>query len=120
MDLSSVASIAQHIANNVATIGANLDHCTVPGRVENSDVRINEIEIGMGIHNEPGYKRISPVPPYPELISELLSQLLSTSDEDRSFITRQAGDKVVLLVNNLGGISNLEINVLTNETIQQL
>ena len=65
-------------------------------------------EIGMGIHNEPGARRLSPIPPLHELIPQLIENLTSTSDPDRSFVPfKGRGDRVVLLVNNLGGTSEL-------------
>ncbi|KAF8253687.1 dihydroxyacetone kinase [Wilcoxina mikolae CBS 423.85] len=124
LDLPSVMKIAQHVADNLATVGASLGRCSIPGRTTADDaedaLRPDELEIGMGIHNEPGYKRVSPIPSHPALISELLSLILDTSDNDRGFLPRKSGDKVVLLVNNLGGVSNLELNVLVNETVHQL
>ena len=75
-----------------------------------------EIEIGMGIHNEPGARRLSPIPPLSELIPELVENLISTSDPDRSFVPfKGAGDRVVLLVNNLGGTSELEMGAVVAE-----
>lgn len=71
----------------------------------------------MGIHNEPGARRVSPVPPLNELIPELIDNLISTSDADRSFVPFTGkGDRVVLLVNNLGGTSELEMGAIANES----
>lgn len=77
----------------------------------------------MGIHNEPGYAQVSPVPKLKELINDLLTLVLSTSDTERSFLPFGSGngpDEVVLMVNNLGGVSNLELSVITREAVSQL
>ncbi|EEB95337.1 hypothetical protein MPER_05704 [Moniliophthora perniciosa FA553] len=76
----------------------------------------------MGIHNESGNKRISPVPPLSELIPQLLDLLTSTSDPERSFVPFKGSgkDKVVLLVNNLGGVSELELGAIVAEIKRQL
>jgi triose/dihydroxyacetone kinase / FAD-AMP lyase (cyclizing) len=75
----------------------------------------------MGIHNEPGARRLSPVPPTSELVTELVENLTSTSDPDRSFVPfKGAGDRVVLLVNNLGGTSELEMGVVVAEAKKDL
>jgi triose/dihydroxyacetone kinase / FAD-AMP lyase (cyclizing) len=51
----------------------------------------------------------------------MLEELLDWSDEDRSFSTTSApGDKLVLLVNNLGGLSGLELGAITLEIALQL
>jgi triose/dihydroxyacetone kinase / FAD-AMP lyase (cyclizing) len=81
----------------------------------------SEIEIGMGIHNEAGFKRVSPVPPLSELVQTLLDLLLSKSEE-RGFLSTQGSgkDKVVLLVNNLGGVSELELAGIAREATTAL
>lgn len=72
----------------------------------------------MGIHNEPGSERKTT--DLPGLVSTLLSHLLSTSDSDRSFLSITPEDEIVLLVNNLGGVSVLELGGITNEVVEQL
>jgi dihydroxyacetone kinase len=81
-----------------------------------------DIEIGMGIHNESGYRRVSPVPTLKELIPELLEMLMSTTDPERSFLPFQGdgNDGVVLMVNNLGGLSELELGGIVAETRRAL
>ena len=76
----------------------------------------------MGIHNEAGNKRISPVPPMGQLIDQLITMILSTEDKDRSYIPFRGGsqDKVVALVNNLGGLSELELGSISGEVMRQL
>ena len=124
LDLAAVAGIAQAVASNLATVGASLGHCHVPGRepdAGDAGLRPDELEIGMGIHNEPGCRRLSPVPPHPQLIAELLALVLDPSDADRGFLAaRRPADPVVLLANNLGGLSNLELGVLVAEAVRQL
>jgi dihydroxyacetone kinase len=70
----------------------------------------------MGIHNESGHQTISPTPPLSELIPRLIDMIISTSDPDRSFVPFKGQDNVVLLVNNLGGLSELELGVIVGET----
>ena len=124
LDLAAVASIARSVASNLATVGASLGHCHVPGRepdAEDAGLRPDELEIGMGIHNEPGYRRLSPVPPHPQIVAELLALMLDPSDADRGFLAaRRPADPAVLLANNLGGLSNLELGALVAETVRQL
>jgi dihydroxyacetone kinase len=76
------------------------------------------VEIGMGIHNEPGSERKTT--DLPGLVSTLLSHLLSSTDSDRSFLSITPDDEVVLLINNLGGVSVLELGGITNEVVEQL
>ena len=76
----------------------------------------------MGIHNEAGNKRVSPVPPTDQLIDQLITMIVSTRDEDRSFVPFRGGnkDRVVALVNNLGGLSELELASISGEVSRQL
>jgi dihydroxyacetone kinase len=57
-----------------------------------------------------------------QLVDQLLQTILSTDDQDRSFVPfrPEGGDKVICLVNNLGGLSELEMTSVTNEVSQKL
>lgn len=77
----------------------------------------------MGIHNESGNRRLSPNPPLKELIPHLLDLLMSTSDHERSFLPFQnqnGKDEVVVMINNLGGVSELELGAISNEVYTTL
>jgi dihydroxyacetone kinase len=76
----------------------------------------------MGIHNESGNSRLSPIPPLDALISQLLDLLTSSTDPERSFVPFKGSgkDEVVLLVNNLGGISELELGGIVAEVCRAL
>ena len=85
-----------------------------------SDLSSSEIEIGLGIHNESGHTRVSPIPKLSELVPQLLDLLTSTTDRDRSFVPFKGKDNVVLLVNNLGGMSELELGGVVGEVRKEL
>lgn len=65
----------------------------------------------MGIHNEPGIKRIK-IPSTRELLEQMLTFVTDITDPDRSFVPfkHDGKDEVVLMLNNLGGVSELEMN----------
>lgn len=109
--------VANIITNNLVTIGSSLDHCKVPGRKFESELNEKQMELGMGIHNEPGVKILEPIPSTEELISKhMLPKLLDPADKDRHFVDFDKDDKVVLLINNLGGVSNLIISSIAAKT----
>ena len=87
-----------------------------------SHLGASEIEIGMGIHNEPGHRRLSPVPALKDLLPQLVEFLTVTTDSDRSFLPfkNDGSDRVVLLVNNLGGVSELELANVAGEARRAL
>lgn len=72
----------------------------------------------MGIHNEEGFGRVRT--DLPGLIHTLLKQLLDTSDKDRGYIEIGSGEHVILMANNLGGLSQLEMGAVTAELSKQL
>ncbi|MBW0486208.1 hypothetical protein O181_025923 [Austropuccinia psidii MF-1] len=123
--LSHLHALAQFVADHSGTIGVGLDYVQIPGISRDySFLGPDEIEIGMGIHNEPGYKRQKSTD-LNQLISELLVTLTSTSDKDRSFIPfrslnssskNEVLDDVILLINNLGSISELEMGAIVKAT----
>jgi dihydroxyacetone kinase len=120
--LGDVYKVAKLTAENIVSIGASLDHVHVPGRAPpdpNSDelLAAEEVEIGMGIHNEPGSERERVE--LPELIKKMLQNLLDEKDEDRAFL-KVNSNEVVLLINNLGGVSVLELGGITTEVVGQL
>lgn len=120
-ELHDCAELARSVVNSTVTIGASLDHCNVPGRTFETNLNADEFEVGMGIHNEAGIKKHSPIPSIPELVkTQLLPLLLDQNDEDRAFVKFDKDDQVLLVVNNLGGISNLEMNYATEVVHQQL
>ncbi|KAL4867560.1 hypothetical protein BDV12DRAFT_119147 [Aspergillus spectabilis] len=117
--LEEVYRIAQLANDNVASVGSSLEHVHVPGRGPPEDlIPEGEVEIGMGIHNEPGSHRAKAT--LQELVKTMLLQILDHNDPDRAYITHQPGDKFVLLINNLGGVSTLELSGITDEVCRQL
>ncbi|KAL2844143.1 Dak1 domain-containing protein [Aspergillus pseudoustus] len=105
---------------NIASIGTSLDLCHVMGRAPDDRVAQDACVLGMGVHNEPGLRTISPVPPPSELINTMLGYVLDPYDPERNFVTFNPGDDVCLLVNNLGGLSTLEIEGLTQVILEEL
>ncbi|KAI5836867.1 Dak1 domain-containing protein [Morchella snyderi] len=121
--LQEVTEVARLVSSNVVSVGSSLGHVHVPGHgtAENeAALKETDVEVGMGIHNEQGFKRI-PIPPLGELVSLLLKQLLDSSDKDRGYLEEvEKNEGWVLLVNNLGGVSPLEMGGVTAEIVKQL
>ncbi|KAJ5160100.1 Dihydroxyacetone kinase 1 [Penicillium canariense] len=117
--LEEVYGLAQFANENLVSIGSSLEHVHVPGRGVPEDFIPNgEVEIGMGIHNEPGSHRTKAN--LVEMVSTMLYQLLDPNDTDRGYITRTPKDEFVMLINNLGGVSPIELAGITDEVHRQL
>ena len=88
-------------------MGVALTPCTVPHSGEPSfTLADDEIEMGVGIHGEPGRERMKLVP-----ADEIVEILLSSVVEDLPFA---AGDRTLLFVNGLGGTPQVELYLAYN------
>ena len=106
-DLAAVTAIATRVNDNVRTMGLALTPCTVPHSGEPSfTLDDDEIELGVGIHGEPGRERIKLAP-----ADELVSLLLTAVVEDLPF---ESGAKTLLFVNGLGGTPQIELYLAYN------
>lgn len=108
------------LKDQLVSIATTLDHCHVPGRAEHAQLDETTIEIGTGPHNEPGYVVVNPQPAPEELVDTLIKYLTDESDPDRGYVHFDKEDEVALLINNFGGMSNLEMGALTNEFLDRL
>ncbi|KAL9088857.1 MAG: hypothetical protein Q9159_002820 [Coniocarpon cinnabarinum] len=104
----------------MVSIASTIDHAHVPGRSEHAMLASDEIELGTGPHNEPGYRKLAPVPSPEEFLAMNLKYMLDETDPERGYVKRQPGDTIVLMVSNFGGMSNLEQGALVDELLNQL
>ncbi len=107
VSLDQVVAAARKVAETVFTIGVARDTCTVPGSPRVDRIGADEVEIGLGIHGEPGVELAKPTDAR-ELIGLLAERLEPHVD---------AGRPHALLFNNLGGLSGLECAVLLGEVM---
>ncbi|CAG1965101.1 unnamed protein product [Fusarium graminearum] len=118
--LQDISAASRLAAANTVSIGVGLAHVHVPGRSDTSrnpaQVSKGNAELRMGIHNETGssFEKADVA----ELVEKMLEQLLDIDDSDRAFL--QVNDPIVLMVNNLGGISVLELGAITAVVGRQL
>jgi dihydroxyacetone kinase-like protein len=104
-DIDDVVEVTERALSNIRTIGVALSPVTVPavGRPTFS-IGDDEMEIGMGIHGEPGMKREKL-----QSASEIASRMIHTILED---LELHRGDKVAVMVNGLGGTPHEELYIL--------
>lgn len=122
-DIESIYQFGQAVIDLTASINAGLDHVHISGHSMDSDfgkLKPNELEIGLGIHNEPGVQKLDYIPRNEELIAKLLKMVLDTSDQDRGFFQYKKGDKIALFINNLGGVPIIEEKNILYTTLSQL
>jgi len=106
--LEQVADIARQVNANGRSMGLALSSCTVPAAGKPTfDLGENEMELGVGIHGEPGRQRV-PLATAREIAEMLVEPVLA----DLPFTS---GDNVIAFVNGLGGTPLIELYVMYNE-----
>ena len=106
--LSEVADVARKVNGQARSMGLALTSCTVPAAGKPTfEIGDGEMELGVGIHGEPGRKRI-PLASAREIAEMLVEPVLS----DLPFAS---GDPVIAFVNGLGGTPLIELYVMYNE-----
>jgi phosphoenolpyruvate---glycerone phosphotransferase subunit DhaK len=107
-DLAAVTTLCQRVQDNVRSMGMALTSCTVPAAGKPTfEIGDDEMEIGIGIHGEPGRERRS-LASADEITDALMTPIL----DDGGF---GSGDRVLAFVNGMGGTPLLELYVVYNK-----
>ena len=106
--LAEIKDLADKIVPNIHTIGLALSGATVPEVGKPGFVLAeDEIEYGIGIHGEPGYRKES-MQPSRQLAEELTGKLLEAFEA-------KAGERYALLINGMGATPLMEQYVFAND-----
>jgi phosphoenolpyruvate---glycerone phosphotransferase subunit DhaK len=107
-NLDEVKAIAERVIANVRSMGMSLTPCTVPAAGKPSFVlEENEMEVGLGIHGEPGTHR-APIASADEITSHLVEKILAD-------IEINSGEEVAVLVNGLGATPLMELYIMNRK-----
>ena len=105
--LAEVAEVARLVAANSRSMGVALTSCTVPAAGHPTfDLPEDEMEIGIGIHGEPGRHRV-PLGTAREIAAQLVDPILADLDF--------TGSPVIVLMNGLGGTPLIELYLMYGE-----
>jgi phosphoenolpyruvate---glycerone phosphotransferase subunit DhaK len=111
--LDEVVAVTERAADGLRTMGVALSPCTIPAAgVPTFELPAGEMEIGMGIHGEPGVRRGN-LEPADRIADELIETILA----DRDY---PAGSRVGVLVNGLGATPKEELYILYRRVAQRL
>jgi dihydroxyacetone kinase-like protein len=103
--LSEVAGVAQKALDNIRSMGVALSPCTVPMAGKPTfTIGEDEMEIGMGIHGEPGMKR-EKLQPADQIADRMATAILDDMQPER-------GDRLAVMVNGLGATPPEELYIL--------
>jgi dihydroxyacetone kinase-like protein len=106
--LAEVTELCRRVNGEGRSMGMALTPCTTPGSGEPSfELGDDEMEIGIGIHGEPGRYR-EPMAPAAQIVDRLASAIV----EDLPY---RSGDRVLAMVNGMGGTPLIELFVVYRE-----
>ncbi|VDP14431.1 unnamed protein product [Heligmosomoides polygyrus] len=148
-----IEEMANRVNDNSGTMGVSMYPCSVPGHGKMFEMPNDMIEVGLGIHGEPGCRREA-IRNAHEIVDMILSKLQSTVQFDAGDLLhiisskqfprrsrcsccessrnyagmvkvstrleniRLRDQEIVLLINNLGGVSQLEMSIIKGEAIK--
>jgi dihydroxyacetone kinase len=103
--LEEVIAVAEKACERISTVGFAFSPCKIPGRTAPVfHLEDDEMELGMGIHGEPGVSRTK-LKSSKEIAKEIIDMLAEDQD-------LKGGEEVAVLVNGLGGTSREELYIL--------
>jgi dihydroxyacetone kinase len=112
-NLDEVVVVTQRAAAGLRTMGVALSPCTIPAAgVPTFELPPGQMEIGMGIHGEPGVRR-GALEPADRIAGELLTAILAD-------LPYRRGDSVGVLVNGLGATPKEELYILYRAVARML
>jgi dihydroxyacetone kinase-like protein len=102
--LNQVVEVCRKVKDNGRSMGMALTSCTVPHAGKPTfDLPEDEMEIGIGIHGEPGRSRVK-LQPADEIVAMLIEPVITD-------LPYQAGEEVLLFVNSMGGTPLIELYI---------
>jgi dihydroxyacetone kinase-like protein len=112
-DLAACAALGERVARACGSMGVALTSCTVPAAGKPTfQLGEGEMELGVGIHGEPGRRRV-PTAPADVVASELCGPILAE-------LAPRSGEPLLLLVNGFGGTPLLELYLMYDAAARRL
>ena len=111
--LDKIFKIATEANNNIRTLGVALSPCILPEAGKPTfEINDDEIEIGMGIHGEPGIKR-EKIRPANDLVDDLYKRIIDDSK-------LKANDNIAIMINSLGATPLEELYIVSKRVNENL
>lgn len=121
LSVQELKSEADKLNNCIGTMSLSLTACDIPGVGDSFNLKLDEIEVGLGIHGEPGVSRAKLLSSQ-NAVQLMLDHLLGPQSPLYEILQSSKDDPVHvgLVVNNLGGLSNFEINIIARDAMKEL
>ena len=112
-DLAEVIRITKKAVSGARSLGVALSSCTIPALgKEIFELPETDMEIGMGLHGEPGVERVKLL-----TADETVEKIVPRIIEDLPFVQ---GDRIVLIVNGYGATTRMELFIVNRKIRQML
>lgn len=115
--LEEILNVTKDVAANMGTIGVSLTGCSIPGSGSSFQLHESEMELGLGAHGEAGVKRMKILSADDTVITMIQHM---TNPKNASFLELPAASKVAVTMNNLGGLSAVEMHILARKVMKEL
>ena len=110
--LEEVHAVAEKVIANVRTMGTAITPCTVPAAGKPGfEIGEDEMEVGIGIHGEPGTHK-EKLTPVNDIVDHMLSKILADID--------YAGSEVAVMINGSGATPLMELYIINNRVADVL
>ena len=111
--LNEVFKVSNEANNNIRTLGVALSPCILPEAGKPTfEIKDDEIEIGMGIHGEPGIKR-EKLKPANDLVDDLYKRIIDDSN-------LKSNDNIAIMINSLGATPLEELYIISKRVNENL
>ncbi|XP_045768237.1 triokinase/FMN cyclase-like [Maniola jurtina] len=95
------------VTKNLATLGVCFSACSLPGQPPLFEIAPDEMELGAGVHGEAGIEKLK-MGTAKEIVALILGKIIA-------HLKLTAGSRVAVMINNMGGTSLMEINIIAAE-----
>uniref|UniRef100_A0A7C8ZMJ5 Glycerone kinase n=1 Tax=Opuntia streptacantha TaxID=393608 RepID=A0A7C8ZMJ5_OPUST len=114
--LAEVAAEARRASEMIGTMGVALSVCTLPGHATSDRLGPGKMELGLGIHGEPGAAVVD-LQPADVVVAHVLKQILSP---ETGYVPITRGNNVVLMINSLGATPLMELMIAAGKAVPRL
>ncbi|CAJ0958506.1 unnamed protein product, partial [Mesorhabditis belari] len=112
--LDEIADYAEKLNGRCATLGVSLYPCSLPNRPPMFELEQGKMEVGLGIHGEPGKSR-EDLRPARGIIPLMMDTIIGSQA-----VTNHQNHPLILLLNNLGSVSQIEMGILRGEIVNYI
>ena len=115
--LCEIQNSLSQFSKLIFTISISLSAADIPGHGASFQLEPDSMELGLGVHGESGVKRVNLLSAA-DTIDMMLVELVNYLNKQN--LLEQYNNRIVLLVNNLGGLTQIETNVILKEVVEQM